>query len=369
MAEPPGSRGLVLAIAGLAALSSAASALAEPPPSVVGAVALSELAGLTPSAVRARLAPVAAGWPLPPSFRVLTSNSVLEFVALGDLLLDPVARERLASFQSGGEPGPAPAYVRCEARLDRSGDGRSEMDGPVVLMFRDGQLEKALGPPPPPPHETPPASTERRAWQAFIRRPRSSPFLASLGEVPLEDGAGFLARWGREPLPAADRLTAECVEQPPAPPPVAAGRPKRGLDAGDLQGLALLPFAGRLPGLNRQRVAARSIGAAIMASLHPGEPLGNTPDRFAAEHPGVRFHPGKSAGYGVLSVDLGGYPGRNLTNFNATALVGIRAGRVEWISPPTPAPVGPTPNLLCRDASGVPNTPRPGCHGWGNYSP
>ncbi|MGZ3377961.1 MAG: hypothetical protein ACXU8S_15310, partial [Phenylobacterium sp.] len=59
-------------------------------------------------------------------------------------------------------------------------------------------------------------------------------------------------------------------------------------------------------------------------------PLG----RFARQHAGVNAYAG-GTDYAVIAIDLGGYPSRNLSNFRDFALVGVRNGRIEWISPPT----------------------------------
>ena len=258
---------------------------------------------------------------------------------------------------------PAAPYLQCREVLTHNG-GAQEQGASVVLMFRNARLEAAFQPveaarPPPPSY------TDRKASLAYIRRPVSSPFIAHSGELPLEDGLSFLSRWTKTALSPDDRLSAACA--PPPPPPAPSPSRGHGLDASDMQGLALLPFAVTLPAKNQQRAAARRQGAALLASLQVGGMLGSAPRKFAADHAGVRAYPAKQGDYAVLSLDLGGYPGNNLTNFNDAALAGVRSGRIEWLSPP--ASFGPGGALLCLDEHGVPDTPRPGCSGWGHFSP
>lgn len=349
----------------LALLLWAPMALAQAPEaSAVRGASISDLAGLDPAAVRGRLASVPADWPVQPAFQMATPEGLLTFITAYDLMMDPVLAQRMTVFRTAGDLVDSSSYLECRETLIRNG-GSPEAAALVVLMFRNGQLETAFQPieaaSPPAPN-----SSDRKAALAYVRRPVSSPFIGHFGELPLEDGLGFLARWTRTELSPRDRLSAAC--SPPAPLPVHAPSPRQGLSASDWQGLALVPFAVTLPAENRQRVAARQQGGALLASLHVAEMLGSAPEKFAANRPGVRAYPAKQGDYAVLSIDLGGYPGRNLTNFNDAALVGVRSGRIEWMSPPSSI-FGPNAALLCLDAQGVPNTPRPGCSGWGHFSP
>ncbi len=130
--------------------------------------------------------------------------------------------------------------------------------------------------------------------------------------------------------------------------------------------MALLPFAIGLPSRNHQRVVARKEGAALIATLRPGELLGATPDAFADTHPGVRVSRGPQPDYVVLRVDMGGYPGNNLDKDGDVAMVGVRAGRIEWVAPSTHSFSGATAlglksSLLCLNSKGIPTHSRPGC--------
>ncbi|THD78527.1 MAG: hypothetical protein E7812_11065 [Phenylobacterium sp.] len=338
-----------------------AGAQGEPPPPAAG-VPVSQLTGLDPAAVRGRLADVPAAWPIPPAFQLATGDGLLSFVTVQDLMTDPVLAEQAAVFRTHGDLVPPAPYLQCREVLTRGGS--LEQGAGVVLMFRNGRLEAAFLPVEVA-HPPPPNLSDRKAMHAWLRRPGSSVFIAALGELPLEDGAGFMSRWAMTALAPDDRLSAACA--PPTPPPTRPPTPRHGLDASDWQGLSLLPFAVTLPGKNRQRVAAHRQGATLLATLHVGERLGSAPEAFAADHPGVRAYRAKQGDYAVLSLDLGGYPGRNLTNFNDTALLGVRNGRIEWLS--QPPGLGPQADLLCLDERGVAGTPRPGCSGWGHFSP
>jgi hypothetical protein len=341
---------------------SAAGAQVPPTPAAPG-VPISDLAGLDPATVRARLATVPADWPIPPAFQVTTSDGVMTLITVSDLMMDPVLAQRLAAFRTHGDDAPGGPYLLCRTFLTKNG-GSQEPAGSVVLMFRNRRLDAVIQPievvaPPAP------SFSDRKAELAYIRRPVSTPFIAQFGELPLEDGLGFLSRSPKTALAPDDRLSADC--SPPPPPRRVSPARREGLSASDMQGLALLPFAISLPAKNHQRVVARRDGPALLASLHVGEALGAASEKFAADHPGVRAYSAAQGDYAVLSLDLGAYPGRNLTNLNDAALVGVRHGRIEWIAPP--AGFGPHAWLLCLDQHGVPNTPRRGCSGWGHFSP
>ncbi len=357
-------RNLLSIAAVLVLMGSTSLALADTPPIADShGVPVSALTGLELAAVRARLSDVPVNWPDPPVFQVATATGQLSFVTVGELMTDPVLAQRMANFRTHGDPVQFTPYLKCEQVLLRKG-GSPEPASSVVLVFLNGRLDAAFQPIEAARPSTP-ALSDQKAMLAYIRRPQTSPFVANLGELPLEDGLGFLSRWTGSALSPSDALSNACakVSQP------LATAPPRGhaLDASDMQGLALLPFSAALPLKNQQRVAARKTGAALMASLRLGELLGAPPQKFAARHTGVRAFLAKSGDYAVLSIDMGGYPGRNLTNFNDATLIGVRSGSIEWISPPTPS--GPGAPLLCLDGNGVPNTPRAGCTGWGHFSP
>jgi hypothetical protein len=324
-------------------------------------VAVSDLMGLGPAEVRGRLADVDPAWPIQPTFDVAAPDGLLSFISAADLMADPVLANVTAVFRTYGDPGPWQPYVSCQTKFQRDA-GQPMRGGGVVLAFRNGRLESALAPPPSDFIARSAISPE--AIRALQIHPPPSPFIGRPGDLPLQDGAAFLSRWDRAPLAKGDRLSVACAPaKAPTPIPHA---PKKGLDARDMQGLALLPFAVGLPGMNHRREEARVEGHTLLQSLHVGDSLPAPADRFASQHPGVHaFASGPD--YAVLAIDLGGYPTRNLSNFRDFALVGARNGRIEWIAPPTL--FGPLPSLLCLDDKGVAGTPRRGCHGYGEFLP
>lgn len=324
-------------------------------------VAISDLMGLGAAEVRGRLADVDPAWPIQPMFAVATPDGVLSFITAADLMLDPVLGRLNAIFRTRGEPGPWEPFVGCQTTWRREVGAPVSGDG-VVLVFRNGRLDRALAPPPGDFIARGPISPD--AIRERQIHPPPSPFIDRPGDLPLQDGAAFLSRWDRAPLAKGDSLSVACA--PASPPKPIPRAPKRGLDASDMQGLALLPFAVALPGMNHWREEARVQGHALLQSLHVGESLPAPADRFASQHAGVHAY-ASGADYAVIAIDLGGYPSRNLSNFRDFALVGVRDRRIEWIAPPTL--FGPQPSLLCLDDKGVAGTPRRGCHGYGMYSP
>jgi hypothetical protein len=357
----------VCVIGAIALVASATAANAEapvPPKPAPHGVPVSALAGLDAGNVRTRLADVPADWPIPRAFQVASPEGMLTFVTAHDLMLGPVEMQNMTVFRTHGDEVTSAASLSCNEFMTHA-DGTPKAAPLVVLMFRNGLFDTAFDQVFAAP-EPAPSFSDPKARKAYLRRPQTSPFIGRPGDLPLEDGIAFMSRWTKAPLLSTDELSAICAP-PPSPLHPDSRAAHHSLDASDMQGLALLPFALTLPAKNRQRVAAREQGGALLQSLRVGEALGADPRGFAAHHRGVRAYLAQTSDYAVLSIDLGGYPGRNLSNFNDVALVGVRNGRVEWISPPRA--FGPRGDLLCLDEHGVPSSPRPGCSSWGHFSP
>jgi len=332
-------------------------------------LAVSDLIGLSPIAVRARLAQLPETWPVRPELTLQTSEGTLAFISLGSLLMDPALREELNRIDARSDPAPAPAMIVCQDYLTMG--GQTSEAGLTTLVFRDNRLdavlryedEPAMGP-------APAVGGSPSAWRAFMKRPRSSPYIAHPGDLPLDDGPGFLNRWNKRPLSPGDTIGVACVHR--------AGqsliKSDRGLappTAGDFQGLALLPFAPTLPFKNTRRVKARLAGAALLGQLKIGATL---PPGFLDSDPGIRVNRAKvPPDYVVLSIDMGAYPSRNLGETDDVALVGVRGRRVEWIAPsanfPNGSTLGLSASLLCLDSQGVPGRIRNGCTDWGQFEP
>lgn len=349
--------GVSAALAGLLAWASQAAA---------GEAAVGDLIGLSPVEVRARLTGAPTQAPLTRGFEVAAGGGTDAYFTLDQLVADPRRLRQQAIWRTYGDGPFDPEAPICRTRLT-SGAGEPGKGEPV-LVFRDGRLAAVLTPVRPPAELRPPAPPmkDRKAYERWVRQARPSPFAAAFGQLPLEDGQGFLGRWSKDAAAPGDRLSAACA--PGARPPLAASPARRrGLSDSDMQGLALLPFAVKLPAMNRDRERARERGAATLAGLSVGQRLPRDPKAFAREHDGLRWHGSARANYGVLTVDLGGWKSRNLSDKRDAALVGVEDGMVTWISPP--GGVGPGAGLLCIDGEGRSGAPRPGCWGWGNYRP
>lgn len=347
--------GLAAALAGLLALASQAAA---------GEAAVGDLIGLSPVEVRARLTGAPMQAPLTRGFEVADGGGTDAYFTLDQLVADPRRLRQQAIWRTHGDGAFDPEASICRTRLASGPDGSSR--GDPILAFRDGRLAAVLRPAPASPRSSAPSIKDRKAYARWVRQAGPSPFATAFGQLPLEDGRGFLGRWSQDVAGPGDRLSAACA--PGSRPPI-VGKPvrRRGLDNSDMQGLALLPFAVKLPGMNRDRQRAREQGAATLAGLGVGQRLPMDPKAFARGQDGLRWHGSARATYGVLTVDLGGWKSRNLSDKRDVALVGIEDGVVIWISPPGGA--GPDARLLCIDGEGQAGAPRPGCWGWGNYRP
>jgi len=352
--------GFSAALAGLLVLASGASQAAA------GEAAIGDLIGLAPVEVRARLTGAPSETPLTRGFEVAHGGGTDVYFTLDQLVADPRRLRQQAVWRTYGDGPLDPEAPICRSRL-ASGAGEPGKGDPV-LAFRDGRLAAVLRPvrtaagprPPAPPLE------DRKAHERWVRQSRPSPFAPAFGQLPLEDGRGFLGRWSKDAADPADRLSAACAPGP-RPPVVGKSARRPGLSNSDMQGLALLPFAVKLPAMNRDRERARERGAAILAGLSVGQRLPRDPKAFARDQDGLRWHASNRPDYGVLTIDLGGWKSRNLSDKRDAVLVGVEDGVVTWISPPGGA--GPHAGLLCVDGEGLAGAPRPGCWGWGNYKP
>lgn len=329
-----------------------------------GEASVGELIGLSPVEVRTRLTGAPADTPLARGFEVARDGGADAYFTLDDLVADPRALHRRMLQRTHGDEPYDPDVPFCRSRL--GSEPRPPATGDPVLAFRGGRLAAVLRPARTTPRSPAPSIDDRKAYERWIRQTSIGPFQTGFGQLPLEDGAGFLGRWEAGRLTASERLSVDCAPLPRRPP-ITAPTKRRPLNNSDMQGLALLPFAVQLPGMNRDRARAREQGAATLAGLSLGQRLPQDPRALAASREGLRWHGSTRPGYGVLTIDLGGGRTRNLSDARDAVLVGVRDGTVAWISPPDGA--GPRANLLCIDAQGLAGAPRPGCHGWGNYRP
>lgn len=175
-------------------------------------VAVAEFVGLSPSEVRSRLADVPADWPVRADLEVATADGVLSFISPHRLLSGQDEADLEALFASRGDYKHLPAFLKCDEYVSRNG-GDPVLDGyDSVLVFRAGRFESAYIEPPHPPAPVLPAATlmqrEQSEAERSRREPVSSLFIARTGDLPLDDGAGFMGRWTRVKLAPTDRLGA-----------------------------------------------------------------------------------------------------------------------------------------------------------------
>jgi hypothetical protein len=321
------------------ALATAAAARAEPTPSL----RLSELIGATPAQVQGRLG--GAGVP---------AAGLTAQIADGELQLI-----ELHTFGASQVP-----EAICYA--DQPPPPDAPPSRTVLMVFRQGRLTGAVvpgqmrGPFPSP-------QAGFKAMDAYMRSPLSNGLVARPGELPLESGLSDLVQRLGEPLAADAEIVRKCR---PTPAITAPSPGRRHFDeAGFFQGLALLPLAATLPGLNAERARARTEGPRTLAELRLGEALEGGVDSFAASRHGVFAEHGRG-GYAVLVINLGAESSNNVSRMNEAAFAGVRDGRVEWIAPSMRQGPGHQVGLgLCEGADRRPSRARRGCTDYGFFSP
>lgn len=249
-----------------------------------------------------------------------------------------------------GRPGP----TGVEAYPDRSAE--------LVLVFQRGRLTAALSSPLRPRVTDPRLSPAEAVKRAFLG-PQPAPLSRQPGQLPLADGAAFLARRPELHLPSDTVFGTTCR-------PLVRENHNPGFDeAGFVQGLSLLPLAIGLPKLNRERVRARREGGAVLSSLRLGQSLPGGVEAFARGVRGAYVLRDADLAYGVLVVDLGAPPSRNVGRMNHAGLVGIRGDRVVWIGRTDHrAPLGLS-GALCLDRNARPGRVRRGCSSTGYFAP
>ncbi len=236
----------------------------------------------------------------------------------------------------------------------------------VYVVARDGVVVSVINPPMAEIAAPRPGARAREAARRLMQENRDPWLSVAPGRLPLSDGDGFLDR--RRDLAAPDGaiLARLCDRAVIVPSPAPAARD----DAGLLQGLSLSPFAWRVRGLNAEREANRLEGAALFATLRPGETLPGGLDAFLSAHPGVRRHVDEAdPGYSVLVVNLGAEANNNLARMNGAGLVGVRGDRIVWIGDGGAAAGLGLTAALCIDGRGTARALRPGCSTTGYFSP
>lgn len=236
----------------------------------------------------------------------------------------------------------------------------------VYVVARDGIVVSVINPPITEVAPARPGESSRDAARRVLQENRDPWLSVTPGRLPLSDGAGFLER--REDLAAPDGAVLAHLCEPAVI--IASPAPPARDDAGMLQGLSLLPFAWRLKGLNEEREANRLEGAALFATLKPGDPLEGGLTAFLSAHPGVRrYVDEQDPAYSVLVVNLGAEANNNLARMNAAALVGVRDDRIVWTGDGGAAAGLGLSSALCVDDRATAGAVRPGCSDTGYFSP
>ena len=251
-------------------------------------VTVGDLLGRTPQEVQAILTPQAKGWPIIFALEAEAGSDHWAAAQARDLLQDPATVESMARFRQHAD-------IRLLSQTSCKLATASGDPAPfTLLMFVNDRLSSV--------------------WDGNPTR-AVDPAGLSAEEVFRRDGRTRLSP-GEQRVVSCERTTFE-------PSPYSGGKPP-GDTAGSLQGLALLPLAVTLPGLNAHRITASHSGTELYDRLAPGTAV-------PSDLNGVRRFEGfPEQGSETLVVDLGGYTGRNLTNFDDHGIVGVRAGRVVW---------------------------------------
>lgn len=286
------------------------------------------------------------------------------------------AGRRLDIYPAAELAPPTPHPFMCEARLlppealtelersrvplfasDRN-SSRYRRVAAVYIAVQDGVVVAVLNPPMAEVVAARPGEGTRERARRVLQENRDAWLSVAPGRLPLSDGGGFLNRRAV--------LARLCQPSPIIQSPAPAARD----DAGLLQGLSLLPFAWRLRGLNAERLADRRDGAALFATLAPGESLPGGLDALLSAHPGVRrYVDAQDPAYSVLVINLGAEASNNLARMNGAALVGARDGRIVWVGDGEAASGIGLTAALCIDDRGTARAVRPGCSNTGYFSP
>lgn len=245
---------------------------------------------------------------------------------------------------------------------DATADAASMVSFRAVFVFEDDRLV-AVADPPARDFGTAPARESRQAWiERVIQSGARSIWPVSPGRLPLSDGAGVVER-----LNDGSHTAMATACKPLRPPPAAADR--RFDEVGFFQGLALLPFAVRLPGLNAERDRDVREGPNLFAQARPGQTLPGGPRAFVADRPGTRlYRDPEDADYGVIVVSFGWDRRNNLGRYNEVAMIGVRGDTVVWTADPRAVDALRLRSPMCLGVDGRLDRVRPGCSNTGVFT-
>lgn len=319
----------------------------------LGALPVESLLGLTPEAVAEAL-----GAPAP--------------TAVEPLLIFENGR-RVAIYPGEAFRAPAPAGRQCATQLLTSADAAALTDrdiGRLALSFRarflfeNGRLIAVDEPPmrqtsPPAPREGRRAMMDRYQQAGAV-----SNWTVAPGRLPLSEGPGVADRM-KGLTDASAAVTTLCRDRPVSPP----GGERPFDDAGFLQGLALLPFAWMLPGLNAERERDAVNGPALLASVQPGDVLPNGAEAFVRGRQRVRlYRDDADPDYGVIVVSVGNDDRNNLARVFDVGMIGVRGDRVVWTASPQMVELLGLKTPMCIGADGRLDRVRRGCSNTGYFT-
>ena len=332
-------------------------------PGVVAAAPVAELIGRPVTHVAARFG---ASRDPAPAITLFDGDSRLDIYPASELI--PLAPHPLTCAVALLPPE-ALTETRASDRplfaVNRSG-ARYHRVAAIYVTARDGVVVSILNPPMADMPPARPGENDRERARRFLLENKDPWLSPAPGRLPLSEGGGFVSRRTDLAAPEGAILAHLCqgavVTQ--SPPPAARD------DAGLLQGLSLLPFAWRLRGLNAEREANRLEGAALVATLRPGDDLPGGLDGFLAAHRGVRrYVDDADPAYSVLVINLGAEASDNLARMNGAALIGVRDGRIVWTGDGEAAAGLGLTGALCIDRHGRAGAVRRGCSNTGYFSP
>ncbi|NBW07585.1 MAG: hypothetical protein EBR82_06125 [Caulobacteraceae bacterium] len=264
---------------------------------------------------------------------------------------------------------PTPPGHSCGVRL--TSPEASWSIASTYAVVRSGQVIGWINPPRIESRARAPGESFSAYLRASIVEGHDPVLSVAPGRLPLSDADGFLSRRPDMRVPADAVLTYACQPMPPPPTVDRRHREPAGFDsAGLMQGLALLPFAWQLTGLNAERREALVAGPALYAQMQLGQVLPGGGQGFARANRGVRrYADAVDPAYEVLAINLGDEPSNNLSRQNRTALIGVRDGRVVWLADGDAAAGLRLVSALCIDDRRRSVAYRSGCTGFGVYSP
>ena len=295
----------------------------------------------------------------------------------------PVGIEPLLVVESGRRvtiyPGdafrpPVPASQRCATQLLTADDAVALTDRDVGLLsisfrarfiFEDGRLIAVREPPrrqisPPAPREGRRAMMERYQQAGAV-----TDWSVATGRLPLSEGVGIADRMTGPAMTGA-AVTTLCREWP-VPGQGAVDRPLD--EAGFFQGLALLPFAWMLPGLNSEREGDAVTGPDLLRSVQPGDLLPEGAEAFVQGRQRVRlYRDAEDPDYGIIVVSVGNNDRNNLGRSFDVGMIGVRADRVIWTASPQMVKALELDTPMCIGPDGRLERVRRGCTGTGYFS-